>query len=593
MSIFDSWRDIIARDLNWNNGSDTSSWSERTFDKLGVYDYVTQRKPMLTDQVQTFKEGGKQIAKSWKAAGEERAGFGDDIVRGTNWLASGAGQQIGRLDQHAQKHILDVNGSAEQAAWLVGNVMRGANYASEKTGDAAGWLAKETGLVDEDAAKFLGSFVPDLLVAGAGKTGLLTKGAKSLNRASKAALGEDILGAARRANVPKKGLIRKGIDDIAGGIKDATAPVGVTDTGIVAKIPNNTLDLEKLSAKPLQVGHKMERSTRIDNLQGLVEGGAPKSQIVDYLKSGPAGYIDDVNLAINAEELANQPELLKKLFVREKNIKKLQENYYKKLAQSQADPGSARKGAATANAQRAWYDEVANNLFEHEMLIYGKDKPRKLVAHLTKWATRDEWHHIFGNKEAGEFFMSLAAQDPLVVVNLMKRMQKLKLSSSGIAKNIAIMKKTGHNNFHKWLKEMGFESVAGKQAPLAFDQFGQEISKVATEGYVTRYSKTGKLLKKPKKMPADPGVINQLFEMVDYYAEANKFLRKKLKAGRVTMEDGTILSLKAGKIEKSPEVMSELKSKKVSGFGDVLRSGELMKAHKNPGRVRSEELMIR
>ena len=144
MSVFDDWRDIIARDLNWNNGSDRTSWSERTFDKLGVYDYLTQRKPLLTDQVQEFKEAGRQIAKTWKAAGEERAGFGgDDIVRGINQLGAGAGQQLARLDQHAQKDILDVHGSAEQAAYLVGNALRFTNFVGEKGADAAGWLAKQ------------------------------------------------------------------------------------------------------------------------------------------------------------------------------------------------------------------------------------------------------------------------------------------------------------------------------------------------------------------------------------------------------------------------------------------------------------------
>ena len=73
--------------------------------------------------------------------------------------------------------------------------------------------------------------------------------------------------------------------------------------------------------------------------------------------------------------------------------------------------------------------------------------------------------------------MSQVAQDPLVATNLMAHMRRLKLSSSGIADNIAIMKATGHNNFHKWLKEMGIESVAGKQAKLAIDNNAKENSK--------------------------------------------------------------------------------------------------------------------
>ena len=169
----------------------------------------------------------------------------------------------------------------------------------------------------------------------------------------------------------------------------------------------------------------------------------------------------------------------------------------------------------------------------------------------------------------------------------MKHMKKLKLSTSGIADNIAIMKATGHNNFHLWLKEMGFESVAGKQAPLALDQYATEISKYVTEGVQTT-AKSGK----PKFYPPEPEAVNDLFEILEYYAEANKFIRKKLKSGKITMEDGTVLSLASGKTNKLPEVMSELKSKKISGIGDVLRSGELMKAQR-PGRPRKKELMRR
>ena len=334
--------------------------------------------------------------------------------------------------------------------------------------------------------------------------------------------------------------------------------------------------LDEIAARPLQVGHKMERSTRTDILEGLIKADAPNPKIVDYLQKGPGGNISKkyTNRSgyFTADKLAAKPELLEQLFIRNKNSKKLQENYLKKLSISRADPSSKRKVAAMANAQRAWYDEIAKNLFSDEMLIYGKDKPRQIVAQATKWVTRDEWHHIFGNKEAGEFLMSQVAQDPLVAVNLMAHMKRLGLNSSGIAQNIAIMKKAGHNNFHKWLKEMGFESVGGKQAPLAIDQYSTEISKYITEGV-----QTTAVSGKPKFYPPNPDAVNDLFGMLEYYAEANKFIRKQLKSGKVTMEDGTVLSLAAGKTQKLPEVMSELKSKNISGVGDVLRSGELMK----------------
>ena len=353
----------------------------------------------------------------------------------------------------------------------------------------------------------------------------------------------------------------------------------VGPNNIKIKSTNIADDLAEQSAKPLQVGHKMERSTRTDNLEGLVRGNASTKRVRDFLQEGPGGAIKPkytkAEGGFTADKLAANPELLETLFTRNKNIKRLQEDYLKKLAISRANPSSKKAVAATSNAQRAWYDEVTKNFFNDEMLVYGKHKPRQIVAQATKWITRDQWHHIFGNKEAGEFFMSQVAQDPLVATNLIAHMKRLKLSSSGIADNLAIMKATGHNNFHKWLKEMGFESVAGKQAPLAIDQYATEISKYITEGVQTT-AKSGK----PKFYPPEPDAINDLFEMLTLYSKANKFIRQKLKAGKITMEDGTVLSLASGKINKLPEVMSELKSKKISGVGDVLRSGELIKGIK-------------
>jgi len=359
----------------------------------------------------------------------------------------------------------------------------------------------------------------------------------------------------------------------------------VGPNNIKIKPTNIADDLAEQSAKPLQVGHKMERSTRTDNLEGLIRADAPTKQVKEFLEKGPGGAISPkftkAEGGFTADKLAAKPELLETLFTRNKNIKRLQEDYLKKLSISRANPSSKKAVAATSNAQRAWYDEVTKNFFNDEMLVYGKHKPRQIVAQATKWITRDQWHHIFGNKEAGEFFMSQVAQDPLVATNLIAHMKRLKLSSSGIADNLAIMKATGHNNFHKWLKEMGFESVAGKQAPLAIDQYATEISKYITEGVQTT-AKSGK----PKFYPPEPEAINDLFEMLTLYSKANKFIRQKLKAGKITMEDGTVLSLASGKTNKLPEVMSELKSKKISGVGDVLRSGELMKGIKVGTRSR-------
>ena len=90
---------------------------------------------------------------------------------------------------------------------------------------------------------------------------------------------------------------------------------------------------------------------------------------------------------------------------------------------------------------------------------------------MTNWLSNDEWHHIFGNKEAGEFILSMANSDPMIAVNLFAKMKALNLTSSGIAQNIALMKKYKHTQWHDFIKEMGFE-------PLSPMKKGKKLQKV-------------------------------------------------------------------------------------------------------------------
>ena len=386
--------------------------------------------------------------------------------------------------------------------------------------------------------------------------------------------------------------VLKGASRLLKGPELATEAIRIGDR--VSDAYRASDDLTIKSAQPLQAASNMQVSTRSDQLKGLVQADVGNVKIREFLESGPGKALRPEFTKREgywtAQKLASQPELLETIIARSELIKAKQLKYQKAVAKRAAKPNSNSAKAAVGNAQREWYDEVSKNFFTDDLLIYGKDKPRQLVAQATRWVTRSEWHHIFGNKEAGEFLLSAAAQDPLIAVNLMAHMKKLKLNSSGIAKNITIMNKAGHTNLHTWLKELGFESVAGKQAPLAIDQFGTEISKVATEGYTTKFSKTGKPLKTPKDMPADPEAVNELFTILEQYAKANEFIKTQIRAGKVTMPDGTVLSLSIGKASKAPEIMSELKSKKISGLGDVLKSGELMKTHQ-VGRTRKKDLL--
>ena len=117
-----------------------------------------------------------------------------------------------------------------------------------------------------------------------------------------------------------------------------------------------------------------------------------------------------------------------------------------------------------------------------------------------------EWHHLFGNKETGNLFLNEIAQDTMVTANLMEHMKKLKLQSSGVRKNLSIMRKDPHNELHTMYRKMGFEQ--GKE--LDFADYMQEIAKSVGKGETD---------------------VNEFFTMLDVYAERTMpWLKKKTKS---------------------------------------------------------------
>jgi hypothetical protein len=117
-----------------------------------------------------------------------------------------------------------------------------------------------------------------------------------------------------------------------------------------------------------------------------------------------------------------------------------------------------------------------------------------------------EWHHLFGNKETGNLFLNEVAQDTMVAANLMEHMKKLKLQSSGVRKNLSIMKKDPHNELHTMYRKMGFEQ--GKE--LDFADYMQEIAKSVGKGETN---------------------VNEFFTMLEVYSSRTMpWLKKKTKS---------------------------------------------------------------
>jgi len=466
--ILDSWKKVADREFNWN--SEERSWTERTFDYFGHHDYFTQGKPLLTDTRKEIEQGLSHTANFLREQSQEKENtlnplsYTDDVLRLAGGGLKNTAWAIDQLDKAGQDNsnisLLDSRVD-QKIAYIAGNVLRATNFASEKGADVAGWVAKETGWVDEKAARFVGSFAPDLLLAGASKAGLLSKGARSLNTATKAAFGEDILGAARRASIPKKGIIRKGIDNVIGDIRDATAPVGVTDTGILAKIPNQQRSLTELLNKPLaSINDTRVQATGQRNwgaIEKALEAQDTKTLAKLFEESSPFyNQLSPDRKVISIAEVANDLEFVSQLVGRNKGMTDQFIGYVR--ATASGDFKKAGRLARTLN------DYASKNPFDPSKIIYGNSGIRKQLKNAFVEFTGQEWHHIFGNKEIGEAFLTKLAGEPMMAANMFKLLDDLKVPTSGVAGNMGLAVKALHTgkssrqlSIHQFTKQFGLE----------------------------------------------------------------------------------------------------------------------------------------
>lgn len=287
---------------------------------------------------------------------------------------------------------------------------------------------------------------------------------------------------------------------------------------------NPTENIQSLLNQPMQIASNLQRQSKWQAPVRELQKGDNTRQLAEFFRKGQGGKIKQKNLYVTADELAaNKEGILDKMLERADKVDKAWDRY---------------QARGSAKAQRNLYDIASKNIFEAGEMIYGKDAARDFLTKATNWASGDEWHHIFGNKEAGEFILMQAAQDPLVAVNIFAKMKSLGLSSSGIASNIALMKKLKHTEWHDFMKAEGFEpKSAGKsEALLDFADLSQRVGKQIVEG------------------DAD---VNDIFRMLDAYAGFNNYVRKELpKYGSTVISDlpeGVGKALQIGGYKKAPK----------------------------------------
>ena len=277
------------------------------------------------------------------------------------------------------------------------------------------------------------------------------------------------------------------------------------------------------------------------DVQGFVKTGqrelldSKQIRVQRYLEEGPSKHLHskykDRRGYLNAEKLSKNSRLLKQILNKHDEVTELFKTY---MAKKRA--GASSK--TLSKYQREVYEKIGENYFSDSALIYGQDRFRDKLVRATQWFSKDHWHHIFGNKEWGEFMLTEVAQDPLIAVNLYKHLKKAKLSTAGVSENLLIMKQAGHNNLHEFFKHIGIQQRYANRAPANFEDIGQEISRTVrgeAKAAKTFTTETGEVITKGTPYPAEPEAVNELFTMIDAYAKHNKWVREKFKQGKITV----------------------------------------------------------
>ena len=279
---------------------------------------------------------------------------------------------------------------------------------------------------------------------------------------------------------------------------------------------------------------RLAGQTKIDEFRTAVKSNASDDELAKILSTDYAGaldpyYLDGRRGYYNIERLVKDKELLNKVIDRQDEIAQLHYKWVK-----------AKTKSAKSQAQRNFFEAVGDTYFNQDRLLYtDRSKWEKKIVDVANWVKGDQWHHVFGNREAAEFLMSAVARDPLVGVNLARLLQKEGLTAAGVARNLMVMPEQGHKQFHRFFKLLGGEPAGRTRGVMDFADFGQAIADAAQRGHTygpkvfdpeTGVSLAGKVI------PPDPSLVNELFSMIKTYGKANRRFEQLIKQGEVWVD---------------------------------------------------------
>lgn len=304
----------------------------------------------------------------------------------------------------------------------------------------------------------------------------------------------------------------KAIDKYGPTIDDIfppTPPAALATAGVAPRVQLNvSRGKANLTPEVMKAASTLPTPTNWQNKARQLYGEQRHRELADTFRRGQGGKLSKKNTFITADELAlNKDGVLDQQLKRADRMAGLRTKWNKQ--------GKEIKG----DRQRELYDAASLNPNVPDIEMYTSDEARKFITKFTNVLSKDQWHHVFGNKEAGEFILSIANSDPLVAANLFKKMEVLGLNSSGVSKNIAILKEAKHTNWHNFIKDMGMEpkspgkalSVKGSTAPGDFADLSQEMGRAIAAG---------------------KGDINDAFELIELYAKYNNWMQKQITSER-------------------------------------------------------------
>lgn len=286
-----------------------------------------------------------------------------------------------------------------------------------------------------------------------------------------------------------------------GGMSSQLATAGVAPMGLAPSTSKGSISLRP---QVMEAASTLPTPTNWQNKARQLYGNQSHKELADTFRKGLGGKLSKKNTFINADELAlNKGGVLDQMLERADRMAELRTKWNKQGKQIKGD------------RQRELYDAASLNPNISDIEMYSSTSARNYITKFTNILSKDQWHHVFGNKEAGEFILSIANSDPLVAANLFKKMENLGLNSSGIASNIAILKESKHTNWHNFIKDMGFEpkspgkelSTKGSTAPGDFADLSQELGRAIVSG------------------DAD---INDAFKLIELYAKYNEWMKTQI-----------------------------------------------------------------